>query len=109
MLVSAGWLIAVLTFAFVACLTHFFYYFTALINVNIDHPEANREVLVFPLKDIKGVKTGSLYYGYYIMVPMDIRFILDDQTVNRYKAQVFADHQVLLAIPSWPYSPHLPY
>ena len=82
-----------------------FYCFTVLINVNVDHPEANREVLVFPLKEIEGVKTGTSYYGYYIMVPMDVRFILDDQTIEHYKARLFANHQVLLTVPSWQYSP----
>jgi hypothetical protein len=76
-----------------------------LINVNIDRPEANREVLVFPLKEIEGVKPGSHYYGYYIMYPMDIRYILDDETIEHYKARVFSTNQVLLTVPAWPYSP----
>jgi hypothetical protein len=83
----------------------FFYCFTALIHVTVDRPEANREVLVFLLKEIDGVKIGTSYYGYYIMIPMDARFFLDDRTIEHYKARVFANHQVLLTIPSWPYCP----
>jgi hypothetical protein len=82
-----------------------FYCLTALINVNINRPEANREALVFPLKEIQGVKKGTSYYGYFIMVPMDVRFILDDQTIEHYKAWLYANHQVLLTMPSWDYSP----
>jgi hypothetical protein len=86
-------------------LSFFFYCLTAVINVNIDCPEANHEAFVFPLKEIQGVKKGTSYYGYYIMIPMDVRFILDDQTIEHYKAQLFANHQVLLMMPSWDYSP----
>jgi hypothetical protein len=76
-----------------------------MIHVNIDQPKANREALVFSLKDIEGVKTGTHYYGYYIMIPMDICYILDDQSVEHYKARVFMDNQVLLSLPAWQYSP----
>jgi hypothetical protein len=76
-----------------------------MIHVNIDWPEANREALVFSLKDIEGVKTGTHYYGYYIMTPMDIHYILDDQSVKHYKAHIFTDNQVLFSLPAWPYSP----
>jgi hypothetical protein len=60
-----------------------------LITVNTDRPECNREVLVFPLQDIEGVKVGSHYFGYYIMFPMDIRYVLDNETIEHYKARVF--------------------
>jgi hypothetical protein len=83
----------------------FFYCFTALIHVNVDRPEANREVLVFPLKEIGWVKIGTSYYGHYIVITMDARFFLDDRTIEHYKARVFANHQVLLTIPFWPYCP----
>jgi hypothetical protein len=100
-------LIDVFVFAYLTQL----YCSAVLINVNIDRPEANREVLVFPLKDIEGVKTVKgekktmHYFGYYIMFPMDIRFILDDETTEHYKARVFSMNQVLLSVPAWPYSP----
>jgi hypothetical protein len=59
----------------------------------------------FSLKEIGGVKQGTSYYGYYIMILMDVRFILDDQMVDHYKARLFASHQVLLMVPAWHYSP----
>lgn len=71
--------------------------------MNINSPEANREVLVLTLKDIKGMKLGIHNCRYYLMVPMYIRFILDHQTVKHYKAQAFANH--LMMVPSWTYYP----
>jgi hypothetical protein len=73
--------------------------------VNIDRPEANREVFVFPLKNIDGVKSGTDCHGCCIVILMDVRFVLDDQTVKHYKARLFANNQVLLTVPSWDDSP----
>jgi hypothetical protein len=39
------------------------------------------------------------------MIPMGVRFILDDKTVEDYKAWLLANHQVLLTVPSWDYCP----
>jgi hypothetical protein len=52
--------------------------------MNINRPEASHGVLVFPfLEDIKGVKSCMMHhYGYYRMVPIDIRFILSDQLLS---------------------------
>jgi hypothetical protein len=75
-----------------------------LIEVNIRRPEKNREVLVFDVKDIPGVTHGTVFSGYYIFLPMDIRFTLDDYSQNHYTARVCADHQVLITLPAWPYS-----
>jgi hypothetical protein len=76
----------------------------ATIEVNTNRPEANGEALVFSLKDIPGVKSGTMYYGSYIMVPLDIRFVLDDVTLEHYKARVFGDNQILVSVPSHQYS-----
>ena len=72
----------------------------ATIEVNTNRPEANGEALVFSLKDIPGVKSGTMYYGYYIMVPLDMRFVLDDVTLGHYKARVVGDNQILVSVPS---------
>jgi hypothetical protein len=79
--------------------------FAAQIIVNINHPERNREVLVFPLRDIEGLDQGTTrYYGYYIMHQIDIRHIADDPTVEFYNARVFTSNSLLLKVPAWPYS-----
>jgi hypothetical protein len=59
-----------------------------MIHVNIDQPSRTLG---------GGVKTGTHYYGYYIVIPKDIHYILDDQSVKYYKAPVFTDNQVLLS------------
>jgi hypothetical protein len=80
------------------------YTISDLIRVNIRRPERNREVLVFEVKDIEGAKKATVFSGYYIFLPMDIRFTLDDFTSDHYTARVIADHQVLVTLPAWPYS-----
>jgi hypothetical protein len=80
-------------------------FLTVRIDVNIKTPEANREALVFPLTDIKGVDSKKHFCDYYIMLPMDIRYILGDTEVEFYKARVFSSNSVLVTLPSWPYGP----
>jgi hypothetical protein len=87
------------------CLTFLSHYDIAeTILVDIRRPERNREVLVFEVKDIEGLKKGSVFSGYYIFLPMDIRFTLDDFMSDHYTACVCADNQVLITLPAWPYS-----
>jgi hypothetical protein len=72
----------------------------ALIQVNTGRAESNGEASVFSLKDIPGVKSGMMYYRYYIVLPLDIRFVRDNVTLEHYKARVFTDNQVLVSFPS---------
>jgi hypothetical protein len=74
------------------------------IEANVEHPERNREVLVFPIVDIPGEK-NQFFTGYYIMTPMDIRFVIDEPTVSFYDARVFTNKSVLIQLPGWLYSP----
>jgi hypothetical protein len=74
------------------------------IPVNIQRPERNREVLVFPTKDIDGLETGTQFTGHYMMHQIDIRHIADDPSVEFYKGRVFTSNSVLLRVPAFPYS-----
>lgn len=74
------------------------------IQANVERPERNRELLVFPIADIPGEK-NQMFRGYYIMVPMDIRFVLESPTVSMYSARVFTSKSVLIQLPGWMYSP----
>jgi hypothetical protein len=76
-----------------------------VIAVNIDKPEANREALVFPMKDMAGMKKGASYYGYYIMIHMDVRYFMDNENVEHYKARLFGNNKILLTVPAWDYCP----
>jgi hypothetical protein len=48
------------------------------IDVNIKTPEANHEALVFPLSGIKGVDSKKHFCHYFIMLLMDLWFIMSD-------------------------------
>ena len=78
---------------------------TDVIDVKPDCPDANREVFVFPIKDIQGVKNKKAYFnGYSIMMYMDVRHFMDDENVEWYRARLYSDNQVLLTYPSFPYT-----
>jgi hypothetical protein len=74
------------------------------IKVDINRPELNREVFVFPLKDIKGIDGKSHFDGFQILHRLDVRWVLDDPQVEMYKARIFASNSVLLQVPAWSYS-----
>jgi len=78
---------------------------TVSTQVDIERPEANREVMIFKAKDIPGVRdTLKYFFGYVILVPIDPRHILDDTQTEWFKARVFAFNQVLLSMPSFEYT-----
>lgn len=78
---------------------------TVSTQVDIERPEANREVMIFKAKDIPGVRdTLKYFFGYIILVPIDPRHILDDTQTEWFKARVFAFNQVLLSMPSFEYT-----
>jgi hypothetical protein len=56
------------------------------------------------MKDMDGLEKGNQYYGYYIMYQMDIRHIVDDPSIEFYKARVFTSNSLLVKVPAWPYS-----
>lgn len=76
------------------------------INVNTATPEANREVSVYDIERIDGVgeRENALFKGYWICMPIDVRFILDDLTTEHWKARVYSSDTVLLSIQAWDYS-----
>jgi len=79
---------------------------THTIKVNTDHPEANREVMVYDIERVEGVgdNTNCLFKGFWICLPIDIRFILDDHATTHWKARVFSSNTVMLSIQAWNYS-----
>jgi hypothetical protein len=77
-----------------------------VIEVNIDSPEGNREVMVFPISDIPGVGKQAkwIYQGYFISFQFDIRFIRDDPKTRHVSCRIYSANELLLRLPSWPYS-----
>lgn len=89
-------------FCYEFCTNPFLFFVAVHIKVNITRPELNREVLIFPIVDIEGDK-HQVYQGYYLMIPMDARFVLDDPSKDYYKARIFSDKSILIQIPAWHY------
>jgi hypothetical protein len=74
------------------------------IKVDVNRPELNREVLVFPIKDVPGVDGKSHYDGFEILHQLDARWVMDDLQVDMYKARIFSSNSVLLQVPAWSFS-----
>jgi len=75
--------------------------------VNVDCPEKNGECFIFPISDIPSVingRTMDRHHGFYIVVPQDIYYVLDDPATEFYTATVYSRNQIMLKIPAFPYS-----
>jgi len=79
---------------------------TFTIDVNTKCPEANREVIVCDLERIPGAgeEKDTLFKGFWMTLPIDIRFIADDESTTHWKARVFSSNTVLLSIQAWDYT-----
>lgn len=72
--------------------------------VNPSKPESNGPVLVYDVPDMPGSDGTQEYKGYYILLPIDNRFVDIDDTIVWYKANVIADKLILFRVPAWPYA-----
>ena len=80
-------------------------FLSAVIEANVNCPEANREVTLYQVINIVGVvKTEERYHGYSIHLPIDMRWTLDDDTVDHYSARVWKDDSILIRIPAMEYT-----
>jgi hypothetical protein len=74
-----------------------------VIEVDIDHPERNREVKVVHFRDAN--KNGILHNGFEILMEGDLRDMLDD----KYSAKMVQENEILISMPSashsWLYEP----
>ena len=78
---------------------------TVTTEVDINCPEANREVMIFKAKDIPGVRDMlNYFFGYIILIPIDPRIIMDDTQTEWFKARVYTYNQVLLSMPAFDYT-----
>jgi len=78
---------------------------TIQIPVHPTKPEANREVTVFQVENIPGVRNKkAFYHGYFIALPIDWRWYLDDDKTEHVKARVFTDNSVMLTMPAFDYT-----
>ena len=76
----------------------------ARITVNPDLPECNGPFLIYPVPDFPGASGDSEYKGYYIMYPMDSRFVEMDDTTNWVTGWVHSNGTcVVIKVPAWPF------
>lgn len=68
--------------------------------VNLTYPERNREVQVFCFTNHRNAATGDIVSGFQIMMPVDYRDIAKDL----YKLEIVQDNELLLHMPSLPFS-----
>ena len=63
--------------------------------------------MIFRISNIPSVVKGKemdRHHGYYIMIPMDYFYVLDNVNVDYYTACLYSKNQVMLKIPAFPYS-----
>lgn len=73
--------------------------FAAVIDVDLTHPERNREVFVFEFKDWKD-SDQKIFDGIEVAMFVDLRHFKE----NRYRAWVIGNHEMVVLMPTAPYS-----
>jgi len=76
---------------------------TCTVKVNTEHPETNGEMMIYDLDRIEGVgeKEHQLFKGFWMLMPIDIRHILDDTVTAHWKARMFSSNKVLVSVQAW--------
>ena len=75
-----------------------------LLEVDIERPENNREVFLFPLKDVAAKDNKSYYQGYGIALQVDPRHIVEDISRDPFEAVIYSTNSILLSMPAYPFS-----
>jgi hypothetical protein len=77
---------------------------TEIVEVDITRPERNGRLAgIFKVKDLCGLDGKTWYYGFTILLKIDIRYLLDMPGKNVYKARIRSHNSVLLTMPEWDY------
>ena len=71
-----------------------------VININLDFPEQNREVQVYTFENLRNPRSGDIINGFQIVIPADVR----DVASNLYRAEIVGENEILLQMPSLPFS-----
>jgi hypothetical protein len=84
---------------------------SAIIEVNINCPEANGKLSVFQLDNIPDVvKAEERFHGYSIQIMVDIQWTLDNDTVDYNTGRVWKEDALLFHFPAFPFHfPAFPY
>ena len=61
-------------------------------------------MLVFEVDNVDGAEEGMIYHGYFIVLPIDARWISEDSTEEAVKARVSLQNQIHIRYHAWPFS-----
>jgi hypothetical protein len=79
-----------------------------VIQANLDCPEKNRELYLFPVSELNGIVPDVVYEGYIVMFRIDdLRLVYDFPNTDYFKCQVIGGkggNQLLITLNSWPYT-----
>jgi len=78
--------------------------FLDIIDVDTVNPERNREVTVYSVRDMEGVQKNVTYDGYFICLPMDLRWVAENVNEDQYRARLWTTGQVMITYPAYDYS-----
>lgn len=71
-----------------------------LIKVNLTFPERNREVQIYSFENLLNPISGDIINGFHIVLPADVR----DVALNLYRAEIVHDNEIVIYMPSLPFS-----
>lgn len=77
-----------------------------VIDVDVEHPEKNREFLVIDTTRMPGVDKKSFYDGYIIMLQQFdlVRWLYENEMMEFLESRVVEPNKLLVKAPSLPYS-----
>lgn len=75
------------------------------IRVNVQYPEKNGPLMIFPVPNISGAEKNKFFPGFAIFFEVDIRFAFDSAKdhVEYFSARTFQPNKVLIRVPAWDY------
>ena len=71
-----------------------------VILVNLMFPERNREVQIYSFENLLNPLSGNIINGFHIVLPADVR----DVGLNLYSAKIVDDNEIVIYMPSLPFS-----
>lgn len=74
-----------------------------MITVDPEKPEKNGPFLVYPVPDFPGIDGRTEHKGFFIVLPVDGRFLDMDDKINWWTGNVSGEKHLLFKVPAWPY------
>lgn len=74
-----------------------------VIAANPDRPECNGPFLLYRVPDFSGAEAGTEHKGFYMILPIDMRYVDIDDEINWFGGNVSGSQHLLFRVPSFPY------